>query len=311
MSRALRRYMYAQSSLLNKCLINRLLTDECNQWAAINNHYALCHFLIQHGADVNAKGGDAMATAVLWAAKRCHYYIVHLLLQNGADPLLTDDQGFNLLHSATLDGNVFQLVLLLHQEIAVDIPDAQAHTSLMWAAYKGFPSCVDLFLRWGANVYARDDQGFTALHWALVKGSQGSMQKLIEYGSDRFAKNNDGKTPATTAQEMNTQRQWLRALSECGYNKDGTPKTFPLSFVVKDVKTFLSRFMFFLPFPMILASMYVLSHVVIYFAIPMTLAVVFGLQWIGQYSLRWAPSNMKNVGHTVGHKYSIRGLTLG
>ncbi|KAF2805705.1 palmitoyltransferas-like protein akr1 [Mytilinidion resinicola] len=267
-------------------------------WAAINNHYALCHFLIQNGANVNAKGGDAMATAVLWAAKRCHYYVVHLLLQHGADPLLTDDQGFNLLHSATLDGNVFQLVLLLHQDIPVDIPDAQAHTSLMWAAYKGFPSCVDLFLRWGANVYAKDDQGFTALHWALVKGSQGSMQKLIEYGSDRFAKNNDGKTPATTASEMNTQRQWYRALSECGYNKDGTTKEFPLSFMVKDVKTFLNRATFLLPFPMILGSMYALSHMVIYFAVPTALAIVFGLQWIGQYSLRWAPSNMKNIGHT-------------
>ena len=30
-------------------------------WAAINGHHALCHFLIQSGADVNAKGGDADA----------------------------------------------------------------------------------------------------------------------------------------------------------------------------------------------------------------------------------------------------------
>ncbi|TKA58604.1 hypothetical protein B0A49_10989, partial [Cryomyces minteri] len=78
-------------------------------WAAINNHYALCHFLIQSGANVNARGGDAAATPVLWAAKRCHYYVVNLLLRNGADPLLADDQGYNLLHSATLDGNVYQI----------------------------------------------------------------------------------------------------------------------------------------------------------------------------------------------------------
>ena len=57
------------------------------KWAAINNHYALCHFLLQSGANVNAKGGEAVATPVLWAAKRCHYYIVNLLLQHGADPL--------------------------------------------------------------------------------------------------------------------------------------------------------------------------------------------------------------------------------
>ena len=121
---------------------------------------------------MNAKGGDAEATPVLWASKRCHLQVVQLLLAHGADPLTQDDQGYNLLHSAVLDGNVLQLTLLLHQpDIPVDVPDVQGHTSLMWAAYKGFPSCVDLLLRWGADIHATDDMGFTALHWALVKGS--------------------------------------------------------------------------------------------------------------------------------------------
>jgi len=252
---------------------------------------------------VNAKGGDAVATPVLWAAKRCHYYVADLLLQNGADPLLTDDQGFNLLHSATLDGNVFQLVLLLHQDIPIDIPDAQSHTALMWAAYKGFPACVDLFLRWGADVRAVDDQGFTALHWALVKGSQGSIQKLIEYGADRFAKNNDGKTPAVTAVEMNTVKQWHKALSEAGYNNDGTPMEFPIP-GIKDTRTFISRVIFFWPFLIILISLWLISHYVIYFAVPAALVVAYGLQFLAQKLLRWAPPNMKNMHHTVSSLYS-------
>jgi hypothetical protein len=246
---------------------------------------------------VNAKGGDAVATPVLWAAKRCHYYVVNLLLEHGADPLLTDDQGFNLLHSATLDGNVYQLVLLLHQDIPVDIPDSQSHTALMWAAYKGYPSCVDLFLRWGANVYATDDQGFTALHWALVKGSQGSIQKLIEYGVDRFAKNNDGKTPAVTAEEMNTTRQWHAALTEAGYNKDGTPREFPISFV-KDTRWFITRFLFFWPFLIIVVGVWLMSNYPAYIGIPAALATSWGLQYAAQQTLRWAPANMKSVHQT-------------
>ena len=149
----------------------------------------MCHFLIQSGADVNAKGVDANASPVLWASKRFNLQVVSLLLANGADPLLRDDQGYNLLHSATLDGNVYQLILLLHQpDIPVDVPDAQGHTSLMWAAYKGFPACIDILLRFGADVHAVDEMGFTALHWALVKGSYMCIQKLVEYGSDRFAR---------------------------------------------------------------------------------------------------------------------------
>ena len=273
------------------------VTDDV-QWAAINNHFALCHFLIQTGASVNAKGGDADATPVLWAAKRCHYYIVNLLLEHGADPLLTDDQGFNLLHSATLDGNVYQLVLLLHQDIPVDIPDAEAHTALMWAAYKGYPSCVDLFLRWGANVYATDDQGFTALHWALVKGSQGSIQKLLEYGADRFAKNNDGKTPAVTAEEMNTARQWHAALSQAGYNKDGTAKSFPIPYV-KDTRWFISRFVFFWPWLIILVALYLCSHYPVYIGLPVAFGAAWGMQWVAQQLLQWAPANLRSIHHTV------------
>ncbi|KAH9876865.1 hypothetical protein IAQ61_002226 [Plenodomus lingam] len=263
-------------------------------WAAINNHYALCHFLIQAGAPINAKGGDAVATPVLWAAKRCNYYVVNLLLDHGADPLLTDDQGFNLLHSATLDGNVYQLVLLLHQDIPVDIPDPQSHTPLMWAAYKGYSSCVHLFLRWGANVYATDDQGFTALHWALVKGSQGSIQKLLEYGADRFAKNNDGKTPAVTAEEMNTVRQWHRALSEAGFDRNGNPKAFPIP-GVKDTRWFLSRFIFFLPFVIVFQALFLVSHYPAFVGMPAALIIAYVLQLGAHKLLQWGPSNMRNL----------------
>lgn len=236
---------------------------------------------------------------MLWAAKRCHYYIVNLLLQHGADPLLTDNGGFNLLHSATLDGNVYQLVLLLHQEIPVDIPDEQGHTSLMWAAYKGYPACIDLFLRWGSNVHATDDQGFTALHWALVKGSQGCINKLVEFGSDRFAENNEGKTPHVTAEEMDTMKQWHKALTECGYDTNGNPKHFPLAFFVRDRRTFLSRFFFLWPFLMLYVALQIMSGMVIYLAIPITFFISWMLQYTAQQTLRWAPPDMKHIHHTV------------
>ncbi|KIW05991.1 uncharacterized protein PV09_03175 [Verruconis gallopava] len=264
-------------------------------WAAINNHYALCHFLIKSGANVNAKGGDAVATPVLWAAKKCHYYVVNLLLENGADPLLTDDQGFNLLHSATLDGNVFQIALLLHQDIPIDIQDAQGHTSLMWAAYKGYGAVIDLLLRWGASVYARDDLGFTALHWALVKGNQHCIFKLVEYGSDRFAENNEGKTPAVVAKEMGSTKQWKIALHECGYNSDGSPRKFPLEMVVKDKRTFYNRAYFLWPFFVGFCFLYILSHMVVYLAVPISVLFVYLMQLGANWALRWAPTDMKTM----------------
>ena len=166
----------------------------------------------------------------MWAVQRCNYYIVHLLLESGADPLLTDNQGYNILHLATFDGNVFLIVLLLHQNIPIDGPDPLGHTCLMWAAYKGYQACLDLYLRWGASVDARDSKGFTALHWALVKGSQPCIQKLVEYGSDRFAETSDGKSPSVVAKEMNSTTAWYRALNASGYDSNAASKPFPLPY---------------------------------------------------------------------------------
>ncbi|KEY72480.1 hypothetical protein S7711_05155 [Stachybotrys chartarum IBT 7711] len=270
-------------------------------WAAINNQYAMCKFLIEHGAEINKKGGESVATALQWAAQRCHYYTVDLLLQHGADPLITDAQGYNTLHISTFGGNVLILVLLLHQGIPVDVLDSYGHTALMWAAYKGFPQCVDLFLRWGANVHEKDEQGFTALHWALVKGNPACILKLIEYGSDRFAKTTTGKTPAITAKELNTEGAWHRALKECGYDGDGHPATPPWpgsSYLLKDKRQFVTRFLFLWPYLMVPAALAALAYAPIIIGLPGAIAVAYGLHWCAQQVLEYAPSDMREFHKT-------------
>lgn len=270
-------------------------------WAAINNQYAMCKFLIDKGAPINKKGGDSVATPLQWAAQRCHYYTVHLLLQHGADPLATDAQGYNTLHISTFNGNVLLLVLLLHSGIPVDVADAFGHTGLMWSAYKGFPACVDLFLRWGASVHAVDEQGFTALHWALVKGSPGCVQKMVEYGADRFAKTNTGKTPAITAQELNTVAAWNRALRECGYDEDGNlvQPTWPgASYLLKDRRGFVGKFLFLWPFVLVWVLLHILAAFPIYLGIPLMMLAGFSLQWVAQNVLQYAPSDMRSLQRT-------------
>lgn len=253
---------------------------------------------------MNARGGDAEATPVLWASKKCNLQIVNLLLQNGANPLLADDQGYNLLHSATLDGNVYQLILLLHQpDMNVDVPDTQGHTSLMWAAYKGYGACIDVLLRWGADVHARDQMGFTALHWALVKGSYVCIQKLVEYGSDRFTRskgegeNSEGDTPAMTAEKMKSTKQWHKALADSGFDAAGNPVEFPLPFI-KDRRKFISRFFFFWPFIVGGCQLYILAYMVVFAAIPTALIFGYAMQYMAQKLLRWAPNDMKHVHKT-------------
>lgn len=291
-----------KASLLCTYVLRPLIyTHKTNvsKWAAINGHYALCHFLLQSGADPNARGGDALATPVLWASKKCQLGIVNLLLQHGADPLVADDAGYNLLHCATLDGNVFQLILLLHQPgIPIDVADSQGHTSLMWAAYKGFPACVDILLRWGATVNAKDDMGFTALHWALVRGNFACIQKLVEYGADREAANNEGKTPSVTAKEMNSERQWQQALQANGFDKQGNPQPFPVP-LVEDKRKFFLRFFFLSPFAGLGLALWITSSFPIYIGLPAAIITVYIIQWLTLRTLKWAPSDINHVRKTV------------
>jgi palmitoyltransferase len=94
-----------------------------------------------------------------------------LLLQYGGDPLLTDSQGFNVLHLATHSSNIMLILYLLHQpHIAPDLTDPEDHTPMMWAAYQGDALSVDVLLRWGADVKKRDTAGLSVLHWAIVRG---------------------------------------------------------------------------------------------------------------------------------------------
>ncbi|KAI1854758.1 hypothetical protein JX266_000876 [Neoarthrinium moseri] len=270
-------------------------------WAAINNQYAMAKFLIEKGADLNKKGGESVATPLQWAAQRSNYYTVNLLLQHGADPLISDAQGYNTLHISTFNGNVLLITLLLHQGIPVDVADSYGHTALMWAAYKGFPLCVDLFLRWGASVHATDEQGFTALHWALVKGSAPCILKLIEYGADRFAKTHTGKTPAITAQDLNTVGAWHRALKECGYDEDAHPVTpwWPgASYFLQDKRTFMNRFLFLLPFSLLWIELLLLSNLPVFLSLPFGLLVVFGYQWITTQVIEYGPPDMRHLHKT-------------
>lgn len=38
-------------------------------WAAINAHVAACKWLLDHGADIDAMGGELKATPLQWAAR--------------------------------------------------------------------------------------------------------------------------------------------------------------------------------------------------------------------------------------------------
>ncbi|KAL8873577.1 MAG: hypothetical protein Q9174_000969 [Haloplaca sp. 1 TL-2023] len=270
-------------------------------WAAINNHHAVCQYLIEKGAEVNATGGESQATPAQWAVQRCHYYTVDLLLRHGADPTIPDGQGYKMIHVATFDGNAFMLlIILLHPMVSVNEPDARGQTALMWAAYNRLPAIVELLLRFGASANDVDETGFAPLHWALVRGSQPCILKLLQNGADRFATTSTGKSPEVVAEEMKTNRAWHRALKEAGFNDDATLKQLPVPYIsfIKH-RSFLNKFFFLCPFLVLWLVFTILSKMVVYAAIPVSFFCAYFLQLGAQQVLLWAPSDMKHLYKTV------------
>jgi len=190
---------------------------------------AACRYLLEQGAEVDALGGELVATPMQWAARSGFIYVIQLLVAHNADPTIADSQGYNSLHLVTHSSQIMPLLYLLHQPINVDARDTQGHTSLMWAAYQGDGLSVELLLKHGADPNTKDDAGLTPLHWAVVRGNRMIIRKLIESGADLMAKDGEDRTARDMAVELKSLGAWKRALEEGGMNEHGIKRGKPLS----------------------------------------------------------------------------------
>jgi len=72
---------------------------------------------------------------------------------------------------------------------------------LMIAADKGDKAMVELLLRYGANVDARNDDGEAALHYAALEGYTDIAQTLLDHHADVNIKSEIGATPLSLAEK--------------------------------------------------------------------------------------------------------------
>ncbi|RKP06523.1 ankyrin repeat-containing domain protein, partial [Thamnocephalis sphaerospora] len=214
-------------------------------WSAINNRIEVVRFLLDRGAEIDAVGGDLLATPLHWACRKGHLQVSAMLLERGADPTKSDAQGFNALHLAVHSSNALLVLYMLYApiDVAVDSPDTLDHTALMWAAYQGDSLSVDVLLRHGASLRAVDKAGFTVLHWSVSKGHADTTAKLLRAGADMNAREEKGRTPADMARELRVEATWLKAVKMSGVPKGGHEPV-----ISESVATKLS---YFLPFPML------------------------------------------------------------
>jgi ankyrin repeat protein len=169
----------------------------------------IVEFLIQHGADLNAKDQWGQGYTPLQRAALTGYTeIIKLLLEAGADINAKDDRGQTALHiilHAPLEErkpdypryrlSKDTIDLLLAMGADVNLKDNDGRSPLHLAAESADAEIVKLLLDKGADINAKDDEsGFTALHYAARLAKKDVAELLIDRGADINAKDKEGHT---------------------------------------------------------------------------------------------------------------------
>jgi ankyrin repeat protein len=187
--------------------------------AAANGTVETVRLLLAKGADANAADNTGV-TPILAAASVDDGAVVKLLLEHGANVAVRANvpQSSTPLMAAAYNGNVelVRLFLSRDREVNVFSGDSGAKvkqgvvqfsrvTALHMAAVGGRPEAVDLILRAGADVNARDIRGMTPLMWAVAtdRPQPAIVRLLIEHGADPLVRSSVGESAVDWARKFN------------------------------------------------------------------------------------------------------------
>ena len=186
--------------------------------ASREGHVAVARFLLEHGADADARDNDN-CTPLHWASQQGHLEVVHDLVERGIDVNARDHSNWTPLHGASQDGHFEVVRCLLEHGANPYPPDQGGWTSLQWPSYNGYTEIVRVLLRWGADPNTRDNSNWTPLHGASQKGHREVIQVLLEYGADANTHDHSNQTPLHLASREGHLRV-ARLLVESGANVD-------------------------------------------------------------------------------------------
>jgi quinoprotein dehydrogenase-associated probable ABC transporter substrate-binding protein len=110
---------------------------------------------------------------------------VNYLLSHGAHPNSIDGQGFTPLVSAVRYAYLPVVAALLdHKESDVNYADRNGWTPLMWASWGDNPDLINMLMKHGANIGAKDSDGLTPMAIAAQNAKLKAAATLLSAGAD-------------------------------------------------------------------------------------------------------------------------------
>ena len=171
--------------------------------AAEYGHDAMVVYLIENGADVNARDQPGN-TALHIAVRNANKDIASFLLDKGALINAQDSNGNTPLHESLTAYDEYAITtMLLERGANPSLENKIGSTPLHFAALmENDAVAANLLLNHGAPVDARDIAGNTPLLFAVESGKRELAELLLSKNAYVFARNNKGQTPAEEAVKM-------------------------------------------------------------------------------------------------------------
>ena len=183
--------------------------------AVVSGQFGSVKWLLNHGANVNARNGDG-STALGAAAFLGRDRMAKMLLGSGSDASIRNNSGQSVLDIATLDWATTEYIANMLQlpvdratveggraKIVAMLRSASAYgwDALAELIVGGNTAAIKVALGKGANPNARDPgNGTTALILAAFLGRVDIAKMLLSAGADLKAVNNDGSTALSVAE---------------------------------------------------------------------------------------------------------------
>ncbi|MCF0054992.1 ankyrin repeat domain-containing protein [Dyadobacter sp. CY356] len=161
--------------------------------AAYFGHWKVCDFLINHGADVNAKVEKTNETplhgALSKAGRPYYFYVVKLLIEKGAD-----------VNARTIPG----------MDTGAFMRDVRTkgETPLHRAAAYADEQTIQFLIESGADKEAKDVNGDTPLSWASEHLRPGIILSLLTYGQHRIGEAHKIKNTSDHGQGWGNGMDW-------------------------------------------------------------------------------------------------------
>lgn len=158
--------------------------------------------LLARGFSIDSRD-DKGETPLIKATVLDELQALKYLLENGADPSLQDNNGWNVLHWASLRGNPDVIELLISHVPSIDSITNEGATPLMVAAADCHNlQAVKCLLEKGADPSLQDNKGRNVLHCASLSGNPEVIELILDHVPSIDSVTNQGVTSLMIAAQF-------------------------------------------------------------------------------------------------------------